>query len=82
MIDPVQGPTYLVAPEGVTLKGADLGEPRQEPQSKAAIYAVNKPAFKVELAGALSASAAERRRRRVPGRRSSRSCPRSGTTRS
>lgn len=59
VIDPVKGPTYLVAPAGVTLKGEDLGEPQQEPQSKAAIYAVNKPAFKVELAGALSASAAE-----------------------
>ncbi len=59
VVDPMQGPTYLVAPEGVTLKGADLGEPRQEPQSKAAIYAVNKPEIKVELAGALSETAAE-----------------------
>lgn len=56
VVDRISGPTYLVAPEGVTIKGEGLGEPRQEPQSKAIIYAVEKPAFKVELAGALSAS--------------------------
>lgn len=59
VIDPLDGPTYLVAPEGVTLEGEQLGDPRQEPQSKAVIYAVNQPAFKLELSGAVSAPAAE-----------------------
>jgi len=44
-------PTRLVAPNGVTLKGNGLQSLGQEPQTKAAIYDVKGPDFKIEIAG-------------------------------
>ena len=44
-------PTRLVAPSGVTLKGDGIQPLGQEPQTKAAIYDVKGPDFKVEIAG-------------------------------
>lgn len=44
-------PTRLVAPNGVTLKGEGIQSLGQEPQTKAAIYDVKGPDFKIEIAG-------------------------------
>ena len=44
-------PTRLVVPNGVTLKGDGIQALGQEPQTKAAIYDVKGPDFKVEIAG-------------------------------
>ena len=44
-------PTRLVVPHGVTLKGDGIQALGQEPQTKAAIYDVKGPDFKIEIAG-------------------------------
>ena len=51
------GPTRLVAPNGVTLKGDGIQSIGQEPKSQAGIYDVKGPDFKVEISGAGSLEA-------------------------
>jgi len=46
------GPTRLVVPTGVTLKGEGLQSLGQEPQTQASIYDVKGSEFKVEVSGA------------------------------
>ncbi len=45
------GPTRLVAPSGVTIKGDGLQSLGQEPRTKASIWDVKGNSFKVEIAG-------------------------------
>jgi hypothetical protein len=45
------GPTRLVAPSGVTIKGDGLQSLGQEPRTKASIWDVKGDSFKVEIAG-------------------------------
>jgi hypothetical protein len=45
------GPTRLVAPNGVTIKGDDIQALGQEPRTQASIYDVKGDSFKVEIAG-------------------------------
>ncbi len=52
-------PTRLVVPNGVTLKGDGIQALGQEPQSKAGIYDVKGPDFKVEIAGSGALQQAE-----------------------
>lgn len=47
-----KAPTRLVVPNGVTLTGDGIQALGQEPQTKAQIYDVKGPDFKVEIAGA------------------------------
>jgi len=56
---PENAPTRLVAPNGVTLKGEGIQSLGQEPQTKAAIYDVKGPDFKVEIAGSGSMQPAD-----------------------
>lgn len=44
--------TYLIAPTGVTLTGANLSDMGQEPRSQAHIYGLQGDTYKIELAGA------------------------------
>ena len=46
------GPTRLVAPDGVTIKGDGVVSLGQEPQTKASIFDVKTNDFKVEISGA------------------------------
>ena len=46
------GPTRLVAPNGVTIKGDSIQPIGQEPRTQASIYDVKGTAFKVEISGA------------------------------
>jgi hypothetical protein len=46
--------TYLIVPEGITMKGDDLGDMGQEPRTKAHIYGLKGTEYKVELAGTVS----------------------------
>jgi len=50
--------TYLIAPNGVTLKGDQLNDLGLEPQSQARIYGLEGAAYKIELSGAVVAAAA------------------------
>ena len=43
--------TYLIAPNGVTLKGGNLNDLGPEPQTQAHIYGLQAAAYKVELSG-------------------------------
>lgn len=45
------GPTRLIAPQGVTLEGDDVTSMGQEPQTKAAIYQVKGAAYSVKIQG-------------------------------
>ena len=45
------GPTRLVVPNGVTIKGDDIRSLGQEPRTQASIYDVKSDSFKVEIAG-------------------------------
>ena len=45
------GPTRLVAPNGVTIKGDNIQPIGQEPRTQASIYDVKGTAFKVEISG-------------------------------
>jgi hypothetical protein len=49
--------TYLIAPNGVTLKGDQLNDLGLEPQSQAHIYGLEGTAYKIELSGAVAAAA-------------------------
>jgi len=49
-----KAPTRLVAPSGVTIKGEGIQPLGQEPNTKAAIYDVKGPDYKIEIAGAVS----------------------------
>ncbi len=51
-------PTRLVVPNGITLRGEGLKSLGQEPKTQVAIYEVNAPAFKVDIQGTRSLSAA------------------------
>ena len=48
--------TYLIAPNGVTLKGDGLNDLGLEPQSQAHIYGFEGTAYKIELSGAVAAA--------------------------
>jgi hypothetical protein len=50
--------TYLIAPNGVTLKGDQLNDLGMEPQSQAHVYGLEGTAYKIELSGAVAAAAA------------------------
>jgi hypothetical protein len=52
------GPVNLVIPQGVSVRGEGLELVGQEPQSKAAIYAIKSPRYKVEIEGSGSMGAA------------------------
>ncbi|HTT62301.1 MAG TPA: carboxypeptidase-like regulatory domain-containing protein [Bryobacteraceae bacterium] len=56
-VDKTEGPTLLVVPNGVTLKGDGVESKGQEPRSQASVYAVNAATYKVEIAGAMPAAA-------------------------
>jgi Carboxypeptidase regulatory-like domain len=45
------GPTSIIVPEGVSLKGEGLESRGVEPRTKASIYQTNEAAFKVEIEG-------------------------------
>lgn len=45
------GPTRLVAPNGVSIKGDDIQPLGQEPRTQASIYNVKSDSFKVEISG-------------------------------
>jgi hypothetical protein len=45
------GPTSLMAPQGVQIKGEGLESRGQEPRTKASIYQTTATAYKVEIAG-------------------------------
>jgi len=45
------GPTRLVAPNGVTIKGNDIQSIGQEPRTQASIYNVKSDSFKIEISG-------------------------------
>ncbi len=49
--------TYLIAPNGVTMKGDRLNDLGSEPQTQAHIYGLSGTAYKVELTGSVAASA-------------------------
>jgi hypothetical protein len=49
--------TYLIAPNGVTMEGANLQAIGQEPRSKANIYGLMSDAYSVKLTGAPAAAA-------------------------
>jgi hypothetical protein len=49
--------TYLIAPNGVTLKGDHLNDLGIEPQSQAHIYGLEGAAYKIELSGAVAPAA-------------------------
>ena len=49
--------TYLIAPNGVTLKGDRLNDLGPEPQTQAHIYGLDGTAYKIELSGAPVATA-------------------------
>jgi hypothetical protein len=51
--------TYLIVPNGVTLKGDNLGDLGQEPRTQAHIYGLKGAAYEVQLAGAVSTRNAE-----------------------
>jgi hypothetical protein len=46
--------TYLIVPEGVTMKADDLSDMGQEPRTKAHIYGLKGTEYKVELTGTVS----------------------------
>jgi hypothetical protein len=46
-----EGPTRLVAPSGVTLKGEGIEALGQEPRTQATIYSIKSKQFKIEIAG-------------------------------
>ena len=46
------GPTSVIVPQGVSLKGEGLESRGQEPRTKASIYQTTQTAFKVEIEGA------------------------------
>ncbi len=46
------GPTSLIAPDGVTIKGEGLESKGQEPRSKATVYQTTAPVYKLEIEGA------------------------------
>ena len=50
--------TYLIVPNGVTLKGENLNDLGAEPRSQAHIYGLTATAYKVQLSGAAAAPAA------------------------
>jgi hypothetical protein len=51
--------TYLIVPNGVTLKGDNLGDLGQEPRTQAHIYGLKGATYEVQLAGAVSTRNAE-----------------------
>ncbi len=50
--------TYLIAPNGITLKGANLSDLGQEPRTQAHIYGLSGESYKIELMGEEAAAAA------------------------
>jgi len=54
-----EGRVWLVAPQGVTLKGDGLQPPRQDPSTRASVYEVKGREYKVELAAAAASSEQE-----------------------
>src|ERR1035438_3462337 len=51
--------TYLIVPNGVTLKGGGLNDLGAEPRSQAHIFGLTAAAYKVQLSGAVAAAPAE-----------------------
>ena len=51
--------TYLIVPNGVTLKGEGLNDLGTEPRSQAHIFGLTASAYKVQLSGAVAAAAAD-----------------------
>ena len=51
--------TYLIVPNGVTLKGEGLNDLGTEPRSQAHIFGLTATAYKVQLSGAVAAAPAE-----------------------
>jgi len=45
------GPTSVIVPQGVSLKGENLESRGQEPRTKASIYQTKETSFKVEIEG-------------------------------
>jgi hypothetical protein len=48
--------TYLIAPRGVTLEGANLQDLGQEPRTQSRIFGLSGDAYRVKLAGTLAAA--------------------------
>ena len=51
--------TYLIVPNGVTLKGDNLNDLGQEPRTQAHIFGLTGSAYQVQLTGAAAAAPAE-----------------------
>jgi hypothetical protein len=51
--------TYLIVPNGVTMKGAGLNDLGAEPRTQAHIYGLTASTYKVQLTGAVAAAPAE-----------------------
>jgi hypothetical protein len=51
--------TYLIAPTGVTLEGANLQDLGQEPRTKARIYGLTGDSYAIKLSGAAAAAPAD-----------------------
>ncbi len=51
--------TYLIAPKGVTLTGANLNDLGPEPQTQAQIYGLTGTSYKIQLTGAPEAAPAD-----------------------
>ena len=49
--------TYLIAPNGVTMAGANLNDLGQEPRTQAHIYGLQGQSYEIRLAGAVAAAA-------------------------
>jgi hypothetical protein len=51
--------TYLIAPDGVTMRGENLNDLGSEPRTKAHIYGLTGTSYKIQLTGSVAASAEE-----------------------
>ena len=51
--------TYLIVPNGITLKGDGLNDLGAEPRTQAHIFGLTAPAYKVQLSGAVAAAPAD-----------------------
>src|SRR5262249_4735687 len=51
--------TYLIAPDGITMRGENLNDLGSEPRTKAHIYGLTGTSYKIQLTGSVAASAEE-----------------------
>jgi len=51
--------TYLIAPDGITMKGENLNDLGSEPRTKAHIFGLTGTSYKIQLTGSVAAAAEE-----------------------